>query len=206
MKFEGIEIERFKHDTVMVKGNGKVVYVDPFQVQKGMEKADVIICTHEHYDHCSSEDVEKLKKEGTEIAGPKGVCDKISGAKELSVGKEIELQGVKISAVEAYNIGKEFHPRGLGIGVIVELAGVKVYHAGDTDFIPEMKKLKGKVEVAFLPVSGTYVMNAEEAVQAAEAIKPKLAVPMHYGAGVVGSEEDAEKFKEKYSGKAEILG
>lgn len=205
MKFEGIEIEKFEHDTVKLKGDKKIVYIDPFKVSKEMEKADVIIITHEHYDHCSEEDIAKLKKKGTQIVGAKSAMEKLGEKTALSVGQEKEINGVKISAVEAYNIGKKFHPKGLGIGVIVELCGVRVYHAGDTDFIPEMKELKGKVDVAFLPVSGTYVMNAEEAAKAAEEIKPKIAIPMHYGAGVVGTKEDAERFKKLYKGKSEII-
>lgn len=204
MKFGEIEIERFKHDTVMLKGKEKIVYIDPFQLSGKEEKADIIICTHEHYDHCSGEDIAKLKKKETKIFGAKGVIEKLGSGITLNVGQKNEVEGIKISAVEAYNIGKKFHPKGLGIGIVVEIDGIKVYHAGDTDLIPEMKELQGKVDVAFLPVGGTYTMNAKEAAKAAETIKPKIAVPMHYGA-IVGTEKDAEDFKKLFKGKSEII-
>ena len=113
------------------------------------------------------------------------------------------MLGVIIKAVPAYNLNKEFHPKGYGVGFVIELSGKCIYHAGDTDFIPEMKNLQN-IDIALLPVGGTYTMNAEQAVEAAELIKPKIAIPMHYGS-IVGSISDAETFKELYSGRAYIL-
>ena len=103
----------------------------------------------------------------------------------------------------SYNRDKDFHPKQKAwLGFIVEVDGVKIYHAGDTDFIPEMKDLK--VDIALLPVSGTYVMTAEQAVEAALAIQPKLAIPMHYGA-IVGDDKDALAFKESLKGNIDVL-
>ncbi|RLF54379.1 MAG: MBL fold metallo-hydrolase, partial [Thermoplasmata archaeon] len=109
---------------------------------------------------------------------------------------------VKIEAVPAYNTDKDFHPGKNGwLGFVVEIDGVRIYHAGDTDFIPEMKGID--VDIALLPVSGTYVMTAEQAVEAAKTIKPKVAIPMHYGA-IVGGEKDASSFQKALAGIVEV--
>ncbi len=207
MEFEGIEIEWLGHAAFLISNDKVSLMIDPYQIP-GTERVDLIIATHEHYDHCSPEDVERLLKKNpsatiitTESCAKKIDCNKI---KTLKAGKTASVKGVKIHAVEAYNLDKEFHPRGLGIGVVIEIDGKRIYHAGDTDHIPEMAEL-GKIDVALLPVSGTYVMTAEEAVKAANKIKPRLAIPMHYGS-IVGDKEDAERFDELYRGKSEILG
>ncbi|MDO8428177.1 MAG: MBL fold metallo-hydrolase [Candidatus Diapherotrites archaeon] len=212
MDYQGTEIQRFKHATIFLKNKkGLIVYIDPYLTDTRMEKADIVICTHEHFDHYSPEDIFKISKKETILIGPEGVCKKTKdrNAKILRVGETIEVLGIKITGTEMYNIDKfrlpgvPFHPKGLGIGIIVEMDGVKVYHAGDTDFIPEMKNLK--VNIACLPVSGTFVMTWQEAVHAAEAIQADLTIPIHYGDGVIGTKEDAENFKKYYKGKTEIL-
>jgi L-ascorbate metabolism protein UlaG (beta-lactamase superfamily) len=121
----------------------------------------------------------------------------------MNPDQEIALDKLKIKAICAYNIGKKFHPKDNNwLGFIITLSdGTTVYHAGDTDFIPEMKSLK--VDIALLPVSGTYVMTADEAVQAANTIQPKIAIPMHYGE-IVGNKNDAEKFKKGFKGETVI--
>ena len=203
MEIDGLQLVWLGHSGFKIKSNSIVIYVDPYQIEE-TEKADVLLITHDHYDHCSKEDVEKILKKDTII-----VCNEASAkklgvqAKIIDVGKTIDVMGIKITAVPAYNIGKEFHPKGYGLGFIIDIAGKRIYHAGDTDVIPEMHNM-GKIDVALLPVGGTYTMNAEEAVEAAEFIKPKIAIPMHYGS-IVGSVEDAELFKELYSGRAYVL-
>jgi len=202
LKFENISLELLCHDAVKISGS-KIVCVDPFKINAAF-KADIVVVTHEHYDHLSAEDIAKVSSEKTKIVCANSCVPKIGrNARGIAAGETVEADGVKISAVQAYNTNKKFHPKGGGIGAVIELDGVRVYHAGDTDFIPEMAEL-GKIDIAFLPVSGTYVMTAEDAAKAAETIKPKVAVPMHYGS-VVGSQADAKRFAKLFSGKTEIL-
>ncbi len=190
------------HDGFYVEGS-KVVYFDPYQISGG-PKADMVLITHEHFDHCSPDDVAKVAKDDTVIVTEADSASKLSGnIQVLKPGESTEVAGVKISAVPSYNINKDFHPKANNwLGFVVELDGVKIYHAGDTDFIPEMNDLE--VDIALIPVSGTYVMTAEQGIEAARAIKPKIAIPMHYGA-IVGSEDDAKKFAEALKGEMTVV-
>ncbi len=180
----------------------KTIYFDPYQISPGPE-ADLILVSHEHFDHCSPEDVAEVQHSGTVIVTEKDSADKLTGdVRVVKAGDSLDVDGVKIQVVPAYNEDKEFHPRKNGwIGFVVEIDGVKVYHTGDSDFIPEMKGLT--VDIALLPVSGTYVMTADEAAKAALTIKPKIAIPMHYGS-VVGTAKDAAAFKKALEGKIEV--
>ncbi|MEM4663008.1 MAG: MBL fold metallo-hydrolase [Candidatus Diapherotrites archaeon] len=207
MEIGSIELTWLGHAGFRIKGEGLVIYIDPFQIDEPIseeEKADIILITHDHYDHCSPKDIQKISKDKTQI-----VCNKTTASKlktkttVISTNEEKNILGVKIKAVPAYNIGKSFHPKDSGVGFVIEISGKRIYHAGDTDLIPEMHDLKN-IDVALLPVGGTYTMNAEEATRAAEIIKPKLAIPMHYGS-IVGTRKDAQLFKELYSGHAQIL-
>ncbi len=207
-EYKGVKVERLVHAAFRIEGAGLVIYIDPFQLRAAPRDGDIIICTHDHYDHCSPDDIRKVAKSDAVVVAPSNCAGKIRGLglqyKELNPGDEAEVKGVRIKAVPAYNVNKRFHPKDYGgIGVILEVAGVRIYHAGDTDYIPEMKGL-GSVDVALLPVSGTYVMTPEEAAKAAEDIKPKVAIPMHYGA-IVGDERDAERFKRILEGKIEVV-
>jgi L-ascorbate metabolism protein UlaG (beta-lactamase superfamily) len=190
------------HDCFRIDGP-KTVYFDPYQISGG-PKADLILVSHDHFDHCSPEDVAKIQQSKTVIITEKDSAKKLKGdVRVLKPGDTVTVAGVTVEAVPSYNVDKDFHPKKSGwLGFIVEMEGVRIYHAGDTDFIQEMKNLQ--VDIALIPVSGTYVMTADQAIKATLAMKPKLAVPMHYGA-IVGNDEDAQKFKKGLEGKVEVL-
>lgn len=181
---------------------GKTIYFDPYQISGG-PTADLILVSHEHFDHCSPEDVQKIQGPGTIIVTEKDCAKKLVGdIRVLKPGDMLDLGDIRIEAVPSYNVDKDFHPKKKGwLGFVLETEGIRIYHAGDTDFIPEMKDLK--VDIALLPVSGTYVMTAEQAVKAALAIGPRLAIPMHYGA-IVGDAQDAVRFKKGLEGKVDV--
>ena len=183
------------HDGFLIESD-KIVYIDPYQISDTLPKADVILITHSHGDHFSEQDIAKIKTEKTIIITSFDI--RMTGEHvALVTGDEFvnSIKGIFVRAVPAYNLNKRFHPmKNEWNGYILEIEGKKVYHAGDTDFIPEMKNIV--CDIALLPVSGTYVMTADEAAQAAIAIKPKIAIPMHFGS-VVGSVNDAEHFARK---------
>lgn len=166
--------------------------------------ADIILITHEHQDHCSPDDVRLLQGPKTVIITVADCANKLSGdIRIVKPGDKISVMGIEIEAVPAYNINKKFHPKEKNwVGYVFLIGGKRIYHAGDTDIIPEMKDIK--CDIALLPVSGTYTMSAEEAVEAALIIKPKVAVPMHYGAHV-GKESDGDRFAEGLKGKLDVV-
>lgn len=206
MKIGDIELKWLGHAGFFIK-NSKIIYIDPYQIKDDSEKADLILITHSHYDHCSIADLNRVVKDGTKIVIPADCQSKITRfnvpikIEIIEPGQNLELGDVKISAIHAYNTDKSFHPREENwVGYLIKMNNVIIYHAGDTDVIPEMQKLTGhkqeeKEFIALLPVGGRFTMTAEEAAEAAKLIKPTLAIPMHYG-NVVGSEEDAKEFCE----------
>jgi len=207
MKFLNLDFTRIAHDTFRIAGS-KVIYTDPFKVTK-RDQADIVLLSHEHFDHLSLEDLEKVISPGTTIVASPLCKDSLKKVRvkemrfldpggKFTVGTP-QSGEVAIEAVPAYNLnkfrepGKVFHPKGeKRLGFVFRMDGTTVYFAGDADFIPEMKSIR--CDIALLPVSGTYVMSPEEAAEAAAAVNPKIAVPMHYGA-IVGSDADARKFK-----------
>ncbi len=191
------------HSTVRIDGD-KVIYFDPYKLPGNMSKADIIFITHEHGDHMSPDDVAKIATDSTVIVIPKTIAYPFKGKViQVAVGEETVVEGIPVKVVPAYNTNKQFHTKDKGwVGYIVTVDSTKVYFAGDTDRIPEMKAFDA--DIALLPVSGTYVMTAGEAANAALDIKPKVAIPMHYGT-VVGSKNDAERFKELLKGKIEVV-
>jgi L-ascorbate metabolism protein UlaG (beta-lactamase superfamily) len=204
--YKGVKVHWLGHDSFVLQGT-KTVIIDPFKT-KGEYKADLLLISHEHFDHLNEDDIRRLTNASTIIVAPK-VCEgplrRFPNQKSfVTAGSKIESKGVGIEAIAAYNLnkfaepGKVFHPKADGrVGYVVTLDGIRFYHAGDSDATPEMKSLD--VDIAFLPVSGTYVMTAEEAADAAKAMKIKVAIPMHIGS-IVGTKADAERFKKLLAG------
>lgn len=202
-RYQDVLIHWLGHDGFRIEHKNILVYIDPYKIESG-EKGNIILITHDHFDHCSPDDIKKIASEKTVIVAPKA-CKTLLTAlrvKEIVLiepNQEITINQVKIRTIPAYNInkfkapGQVFHPKNAGyVGYVITLGNVRIYHAGDTDLIPEIKELKP--DIALLPVSGSYVMTADEAVKAVEEIKPKIAIPMHFDS-IVGSRKDADKFK-----------
>lgn len=190
-----MEIKWLGHASFELKINGLILYIDPYSGEYE-EKADIILISHEHYDHFSREIVEKIRKEDTTIIGTSSVASQIDGCRSVIPGEEGLLGKIKVKVVHAYNTStapRQTHAKGEGVGFVIETEEKTIYFAGDTSFIPEMKDIKA--DVVLLPVGGTYTMDAKEAASAAKLIKPKLAIPMHYGK-IVGTTDDALYFKE----------
>ena len=186
------------HSSIKIN-KGKVIYIDPFKIDKDYKDADIIFITHDHYDHYSEEDIDKIKKENTIIVAPEELITKLlnKGFQKnyiitVKPNKKYQVEGIEFETVPAYNMNKQFHPKeNEWVGYIIELNGIKYYIAGDTDITEENKKVK--CDVAFVPVGGTYTMDAKEAATLVNEIKPKIAVPIHYGS-IVGTKEDAINF------------
>jgi L-ascorbate metabolism protein UlaG (beta-lactamase superfamily) len=206
LDFNGVRFHWLGHDGYkLTLDDGKtIIYIDPFQISKShynKNDANIILISHNHFDHLSMDDLRHIIGNNTTIVAAKECIDQLKdvGAAEIKgvvPGDTLTVQGVQIETVAAYNTNKHFHPKADGkVGFIVTLNKMRIYHAGDSDDIPEMSAVES--DVALVPVSGTYVMTAEEAAKAVnEKIKPKkLAIPMHYGS-IVGSEKDAAEFKQ----------
>jgi L-ascorbate metabolism protein UlaG (beta-lactamase superfamily) len=207
-EYGGVKISWLGHSAFRLT-NGKVVYIDPFQI-KAAVPADLILITHEHYDHCNIEDVRKVLKANTVIVTTAAAQDKLRTVNTQFLlvvpGKSYSIDGVKVEAVPAYNINKFRSPgvpyhseKDNKVGFIVTMDSVRIYHAGDTDLIPGLEANVKNIDVAMLPVSGTYVMTAEEAAEAVNKIKPKVAIPMHIGS-IVGNEKDSYRFEKLAKG------
>ena len=214
IEYEGITFRWLGHDGFIITGKeGTSVCLDPFQVKGDYKPVDVLISTHEHFDHCSVEDMQKVVNSDTEVIGipmaednlSKLDCKKIHYVKP---GETLTLKSIRFEFVPAYNVNKfrspkvPFHPKeDEKIGVIIVMDSHRIYHAGDTDCIPEMADFRP--DIALIPVSGTYVMTAEEAIEAANILQPRLIIPMHFGA-IVGDSSMAEKLKQSVSMPVEI--
>ena len=191
-------IEVLCHSCIRINKE-KVIYFDPFKIEKNYNDADVIFITHDHYDHYSEEDIEKVEKNNTVIVAPEELLTKLlrrgfdrENIVLVESNESYTVEGIKFETVPAYNIDKQFHPRANDwVGYIIELGGVRYYIAGDTDITVEAKQVK--CDVAFVPVGGTYTMDYKEEAELVNTIKPEIAVPIHYGS-IVGEKQDAEEF------------
>jgi L-ascorbate metabolism protein UlaG (beta-lactamase superfamily) len=180
----GIVIIWLGHASFKIKAGDKTIYMDPYEGEYG-DKADLILVSHAHADHCDPSKIGKIRKEGTVVIAPADCVPKIGGnVKTLKPSERVSLKDVTVEAVAAYNYkrfrspGNPFHPKGFGVGYLVTLGDRTIYHAGDTDFIPEMRDLRN-IYLALLPNGGTYTMDNPEAAEAALAIKPEFVIPMH---------------------------
>jgi len=180
----------------------KIVYIDPFQIDAG-PKADIVLISHSHYDHYSPEDLDKIVQAKTIIVTEKSTAAQLSGnVQVMAPGDYLDLEGIGIEAVAAYNTDKHFHPQSNGwLGFVLAIEGVRIYHTGDSDFIPEMKSVQA--DIALLPVSGTYVMDPPQAVAAALAINPEYVIPMHYGK-IVDDAHQAAEIEAALEGKIKV--
>ena len=195
----------FGHASFKIKGEKSVIYIDPWKLKSPQADADIILVGHSHYDHLSVPDIERISKPATIIVTVPDCADKLKGnIKVVKPGDTLTVGDVEIEAVPAYNTNKTFHPRvNNWVGFIITVDGERLYYASDTDIIPEMNNIKD-IDVALFPVGGTYTMDGKEAARAADIIKPKIAVPYHYG-DIVGSEEDARVLKSNYAGETRIM-
>ncbi|MFW6195933.1 MAG: MBL fold metallo-hydrolase [Thermoplasmatota archaeon] len=209
-----VEIRKIAHASVLIKDDKKDIYIDPFcsdsfpdeikQFYEYLDKADLLLLTHEHHDHCDPSTYECMLTDETEIVAPESCGGKVDRSYTIvKPGDLKEIDGVKVKAVHAYNekrkreSGEPFHPKSEGVGYVITIDDKTIYHPGDTENIPEMKDLKG-IDVAFLPIDGTYTMDIGEAVEAAEVIGPKIVIPIHE------RDADPEEFKEKLEAETDI--
>ena len=202
-----VSIRSLGHASFQIKAKAKTIYIDLKEygkVVEASEKADLILVTHSHADHCSAEKINKVRTKDTVVVAPKQSVSKIGGTvKILKTGEEASFGNIIVRAVDAYNIkrfkspGKPWHPKGYGVGYLITVEGKTVYHAGDTDFVPEMKQL-GHIDVALLPTGDKYTMDNVEAAEAAVAINPKFVLPMHRW------DTDPQEFKERVEAKSKV--
>jgi len=199
-----VKIQWLGHASFKIVDGGTVIYIDPWQLSKAEHDATLILVSHTHYDHYSAEDVAKATGPDSELIGPRDVIIAEGNGRIIKPGQIIELGAVKVTAVASYNPNKQFHPKANNwLGFVVEIEGTRIYYAGDTDITDEMKDLTN-IDVALLPVGGTYTMGVEEAVTAVEHMKPKRAIPCHWGE-IVGSHSDAERFADAAECEVEVL-
>ncbi len=228
MEYKNLNIKWLGNSGFLIKHNGMNIYIDPIKLANFDNKADIVLITHGHYDHCSIEDIRKIIKHGTKIIGPAEVLSQTRQIKNsikafedgidfefAEAGKVLDFNGIKINCVHAYNINKPFHSKGDCVGYVIDFPekssnfsgssnqgfadiGTIIYHAGDTDLISELQRIKA--DIALLPVSGKFTMTSDEAAKAAEIIKPDLAIPMHFGT-IIGTKQDAERFVSLCNGK-----
>jgi len=200
----GLTLKWLGHASFRISHEDTVVYIDPWKLKDAPHDADLVLVSHSHHDHYSPEDVNKVSGPDTKLVGSNDVVLEGGAGQAIVPGLTLEFDDVRVQGVPAYNSSKQFHPKGnQWVGFVVEIGGKRIYYAGDTDLIDEMKTLKD-IDVALFPVGGTYTMSAAEAAEAIGHIKPKLAVPYHWG-DIVGSVSDAESFAEKAGCEVKVL-
>lgn len=200
-------IELLCHAAIKINRE-KIIYFDPYKVDKEYHDADIIMITHSHYDHFSEEDIQKVRKENTKIVITEDLYERTRelGFKDEDILKVIpnqsyNIEEIPIKTIPSYNTNKQFHPKENNwVGYLIEINGVTYYIAGDTDVTEENRSIK--CDVAFVPVGGTFTMTAQEAAELVNTIKPKVTVPIHYGS-LVGTKQDAEVFRKNLNNDIE---
>ena len=200
----GITIQWLGHASFKICHEDTVIYIDPWKLKDSFGDATLVFVSHSHGDHYSPEDIAKVSGPDTRLIASADVVAKEKAGEAIMPGLMIELEGVRVRGVAAYNVDKVFHPKKNNwVGFLIEIGSKRIYYAGDTDLTDEMKGLKD-IDVALLPVGGTYTMNAEEAAEATRHIKPKQAIPYHWG-DIVGDRNDAEQFAELAECEVKVL-
>ncbi len=193
------------HASFRIDDGAVRIYIDPWKLAGGAPKADVILITHSHFDHFSVEDIARIEQPTTVFVVPEDVAPKLKGKHVVLAepGGSYQAGPIKVTAVPAYNLNKDFHPKSNHwVGYIVTISnGQRIYHSGDSDATPEMKKVQ--TDVALMPCGGTYTMTAAEMAAAANEFKPAILIPMHWG-DIVGSKADAEAVAKAFKGKTVI--
>ena len=192
-------IQVFTQSSIRITSGAGIIYADPFQLRGSFGDAACILITHDHYDHFSEEDILKAACSETILVVPKKMEKQVKGlsgkvAKILAVmpGEQLDIGGVHLEAIPAYNILKPFHPKSAGwVGYLLEADGKRIYIAGDTDATAEAKAVR--CDIALIPIGGTYTMDAKQAAELINEMRPETAIPTHYGS-IVGSPKDGEVF------------
>jgi L-ascorbate metabolism protein UlaG (beta-lactamase superfamily) len=201
---EKVHLQWLGHSAFKIWTSQVVIYVDPYKISGSPGDATYVLCSHSHGDHYSPGDIAKVAGPGTQLIGPADVISSYGKGIVLTPGQSLDLGAVRLIGVRACNTNKTNHPKANNwLGFVIEIPGKRIYHAGDTDLIDEMKGL-GLIDVAMLPVGGTYTMNATEAATATTHIQPRLAIPMHWGT-IVGSLADAQTFAQKAACPVQIM-
>jgi len=200
----GISLQWLGHASFKICHEDKVIYIDPWKLKESPHDATLVLVSHSHYDHYSAEDIARASGPDTKLIAPADVVEKQGNGQAIKPGQKIELNGNKVTSVPAYNPNKQFHPKSNNwVGFIIEVGAKRIYYAGDTDLTAEMKAVED-IDIALLPVGGTYTMNAEDAAEAAGYIKPKQAIPYHWG-DIVGSRKEADQFAEMSQCKVTVM-
>ena len=200
----GNTLQWFGHASFKIRYDDKVIYIDPWKLTEAAHDAMLVLVSHSHYDHYSAKDIAKAAGPGTKIIASADVIKKEGKGQAIKPGEKIDLDGVSVTGVAAYNPNKRFHPKANNwLGFIIEIGSARIYYAGDTDLTDEMKAVRD-IDIALLPVGGTYTMNAEEAAMAVEYIKPKRAIPYHWG-DIVGERSDAVRFAQNAKCEVTVL-
>jgi len=200
----GVTLQWLGHASFKICHEDTVIYIDPWKLKESPHDATLVLVSHSHHDHYSPEDIAKVSGPDTKLVASADVVAKEKAGEAITPGLTIESGDVRVAGVAAYNPNKQFHPKERSwVGFIVEIGSKRIYYAGDTDLTEEMKALED-IDIALLPVGGTYTMNADEAAEATKHIKPKLAIPYHWG-DIVGRQSDAEQFANLAECEAKIL-